>query len=147
MAANHAAAAAATTLTKKTVQVAAAATASIMSTTTSTTGVSIRPGLGVGLIDIGANLLDDMFQGRYHGKERHQPDLESVLEKAKREGVEAIICTAGSLTESQEALKVRAVLFAIGVNSPRPHSLVDVGSRLRSLTHEFEPFLNTSSMS
>jgi|AntAceMinimDraft_12_1070368.scaffolds.fasta_scaffold165916_1 hypothetical protein len=36
------------------------------------------------LIDIGANLLDGMFQGYYHGKQYHQPDLGEVLQRGWR---------------------------------------------------------------
>lgn len=42
-------------------------------------------------IDIGANLLDDVFQGRYHGgSQKHQPDLDAVLERASAAGVEKV---------------------------------------------------------
>ena len=33
------------------------------------------------LIDIGANLLDSMYQGVYNDKSYHQPDLEAVLDR------------------------------------------------------------------
>lgn len=32
-------------------------------------------------IDIGANLTDGMFQGDYHGKSYHDPDLADVLQR------------------------------------------------------------------
>lgn len=32
--------------------------------------------------DIGANLTDSMFQGEYHGKSYHAPDLDAVLQRA-----------------------------------------------------------------
>ena len=57
-------------------------------------------------IDIGANLLDDMFQGEYRGKKAHPPDLDDVLERAAAAGVERIIVTAGSLEESKAALEL-----------------------------------------
>ncbi|CAN0250466.1 unnamed protein product, partial [Ectocarpus sp. 12 AP-2014] len=42
-------------------------------------------------IDIGANLLDDVFQGRYHGgSQKHEPDLHAVLERASGAGVEKV---------------------------------------------------------
>lgn len=42
-------------------------------------------------IDIGANLLDDVFQGRYHGgSQKHEPDLDAVLERAEAAGVEKV---------------------------------------------------------
>lgn len=43
-------------------------------------------------IDIGANLLDPCFQGRYHGgSQKHEPDLESVIERASAAGVEKVM--------------------------------------------------------
>lgn len=42
-------------------------------------------------IDIGANLLDDCFQGRYNGgSQKHDPDLDAVLERASSAGVEKV---------------------------------------------------------
>lgn len=43
-------------------------------------------------IDIGANLLDDSFQGRYNGgSQKHEPDLDAVLDRAAAAGVEKVI--------------------------------------------------------
>jgi TatD DNase family protein len=33
-------------------------------------------------IDIGANLLDPMFLGQYNGKQKHECDLDALLERA-----------------------------------------------------------------
>jgi len=56
-------------------------------------------------IDIGANLLDPMFQGIYsEGKVYHQPDLDAVLRRAWEAGLEKIIITAGNLEEAKAAL-------------------------------------------
>lgn len=42
-------------------------------------------------IDIGANLLDPCFQGRYNGNsQKHEPDLDAVLERARTAGVEKV---------------------------------------------------------
>lgn len=54
--------------------------------------------------DIGANLLDKMYQGEYNGKQAHEPDLDRVLQRAWDSGVEKIIITAGTLQEAQDAL-------------------------------------------
>jgi TatD DNase family protein len=53
--------------------------------------------------DIGANLLDPMFQGVYQGKPRHLPDLEHVLQRARDAGVERVMCTAGTVEDSRSA--------------------------------------------
>lgn len=61
-------------------------------------------------VDIGANLFDERFtQGEYHGKIRHEPDLERVIQRAAAEtGVKHMILTAGTLEDSREAVeKVR----------------------------------------
>ncbi|CAM9663534.1 unnamed protein product [Ectocarpus sp. 12 AP-2014] len=75
-------------------------------------------------IDIGANLLDDVFQGRYHGgSQKHEPDLHAVLERASAAGVEKMIVTAGTLEESRQALaltKSHANLYStVGVHPTR----------------------------
>lgn len=62
-------------------------------------------GLGVPLVDIGANMLDPMFQGIYRDKERHPADLQAVLERALSAGVCKLMVTAGTLQESYDALK------------------------------------------
>ena len=51
-------------------------------------GPPLEPTAGApaGLIDIGANLLDTMFQGEYRGKQAHPPDLQAVLERAAASG-------------------------------------------------------------
>jgi TatD DNase family protein len=57
-------------------------------------------------IDIGSNLLDEMYQGNYHGADKsyHPPDLDAVLQRSWNAGVKKIIITAGSLTEAKAAL-------------------------------------------
>lgn len=57
-------------------------------------------------VDIGANLTDKMFQGEYHGKRYHAPDLHRVLQRAKKTGLEIIIVTAGTLEESEDAVRL-----------------------------------------
>lgn len=57
-------------------------------------------------IDIGANLTDPMFRGLYHGSKKHNDDLEAVLERSWKNGLDKIIITGGSLSESQSALEL-----------------------------------------
>lgn len=61
-------------------------------------------GQSVKYIDAGANLLDSMYQGTYHGKPRHEPDLDIVLQRAHEKGVQSIISLAGTVKESKELL-------------------------------------------
>jgi TatD DNase family protein len=71
--------------------------------------------LDVPMFDIGANLLDGMFDGVYNGKQVHEPDLPSVLARAAAVGVRDLIVTAGSLAESRRAL---ALVRALRGSSP-----------------------------
>ena len=57
-------------------------------------------------VDIGANLLDEMYQGSYRGKQRHDADLDLVLQRAWENNLDRIIITAGTLEESQKALEL-----------------------------------------
>lgn len=58
------------------------------------------------LVDIGANMLDPMFQGIYREKERHPADFSAVLARALSAGVSKLMVTAGTLQESRDALKL-----------------------------------------
>ncbi|PWN50645.1 hypothetical protein IE53DRAFT_395025 [Violaceomyces palustris] len=57
-------------------------------------------------IDIGVNLTDPVFRGKYHGKVVHQDDLDIVLKRARSAGVNGLIITGGSLDESIEAAQL-----------------------------------------
>lgn len=72
-------------------------------------------------IDIGANLLDPMYAGLYHGgaTPAHPPDLPAVLDRAWAAGLRRIIITAGNLEESVAAL-------ALARTHPRLHCTVGV---------------------
>lgn len=58
------------------------------------------------VIDIGANLTDSMYQGVYHGSQKHQPDLDKVLERSWKNNLSKIIITAGNVEESKKALEI-----------------------------------------
>ncbi|KAJ7275206.1 Mg-dependent DNase [Mycena haematopus] len=55
-------------------------------------------------IDIGVNLTDPVFRGNYHGKKKHDDDMNSMLERARKAGVKSMILTGTSLQESRDAL-------------------------------------------
>ncbi|PWN26913.1 hypothetical protein BDZ90DRAFT_221469 [Jaminaea rosea] len=57
-------------------------------------------------IDIGANLLDGMYRGKYQGKKYHEPDLDAVLSRARKANVVAQIVTSGSLSESRQSISL-----------------------------------------
>ncbi|KAI0307683.1 Mg-dependent DNase [Multifurca ochricompacta] len=50
------------------------------------------------------NLIDPVFRGQYHGHQKHDDDLNHMLERSKRAGVVSMIITGGSLRESKQAL-------------------------------------------
>ena len=66
---------------------------------------ALRLPAGGRLTDVGANLLDDQFaKGAYHGKIAHDPDVGAVIARARAAGVHRMVITAGSVSESKEAL-------------------------------------------
>lgn len=92
-------------------------------------------------IDIGANLLDPMYQGIYHGTQKHQADLDVVLKRSWDNNLSRIIITAGSLDESRQALvlaRTDSRLFTtIGVHPTRCNIFEESGdpdNYLKSMT-------------
>ena len=85
-------------------------------------------------VDIGANLLDDMYQGTYRGKPRHEADLDNVLQRAWDGGLERIVVTAGSLEESKRAVELArrdSRLFStVGVHPTRCNEFGDTEESL-----------------
>ncbi|KXX82533.1 Deoxyribonuclease Tat-D [Madurella mycetomatis] len=57
-------------------------------------------------IDIGINLADPIFRGRYHGKSRHPDDLKAVVGRAIEVGCTKLIVTGSSFKSSRDALKL-----------------------------------------
>lgn len=80
-------------------------------------------------IDIAANLTDGMFKGDYNGSHRHDSDLQSVLSRATSAGVFRTLVTAGTLSQSREALdlcKNNATLFStVGVHPTRAKEMLN----------------------
>jgi Tat protein secretion system quality control protein TatD with DNase activity len=54
-------------------------------------------------VEIGANLLDGMFRGRYHGKRAHGSDLTTVLDRAAAAGMSHLMITASNLKQARLA--------------------------------------------
>ncbi|CAK7228741.1 hypothetical protein SBRCBS47491_007009 [Sporothrix bragantina] len=57
-------------------------------------------------IDIGINLADPIFRGRYHRKQRHPDDLEGVVQRSRDVGCTKLIVTGSSFKSSRDALKL-----------------------------------------
>ena len=58
------------------------------------------------IIDIGANLTDDVFRGLYRGKQAHPSDVESVIGRARSIGMDKMIITAGTVEDAREAVQL-----------------------------------------
>ncbi|KAK4142769.1 deoxyribonuclease Tat-D [Dichotomopilus funicola] len=57
-------------------------------------------------IDIGINLADPIFRGRYRGKVAHPDDLEGVVARAVEVGCTKLIVTGSSMKSSRNALQL-----------------------------------------
>lgn len=58
------------------------------------------------LTDIGLNLTDDMFQGRYRDKSVHTADHDSVMARARAAGVVQAVLTGDDLDRSRHAVEM-----------------------------------------
>lgn len=58
------------------------------------------------ILDIGANLTDAMYEGVYNGSKKHEPDLMHVLKRSWQTGLQKVIITGGSLSESEKSLEL-----------------------------------------
>ena len=47
-----------------------------------------------------------MYQGEYHGSKKHEPDLDAVLDRAWKNGLDKMMITGGSLEDANKALKI-----------------------------------------
>ncbi|KAJ2825856.1 hypothetical protein IWW50_002657 [Coemansia erecta] len=85
-------------------------------------------GKAMKIIDIGANLTDPVFRGKYRGKQAHTDDMPHILERARASGIVGMMVTGGSLAESTEAVRLsreHAGLFATVGCHPTRTSEVD----------------------
>lgn len=57
-------------------------------------------------IDVGINLTDDQYQGVYHGRKCHPPDLDDVVARAKDAGVLKFLVTASDLEHAKASRKI-----------------------------------------
>lgn len=71
-------------------------------------------------IDIGINLLDDMFKGRYNGSQKHPSDFEQILERAKKFNVISMVITAGMEEETIEAAELARKLGVFSTAGTHP---------------------------
>jgi len=57
-------------------------------------------------VDIAVNLTDPQFTGTYHGRSKHASDLDLVVSRAKERGVERILITGTSLSETRTSIEL-----------------------------------------
>ncbi|KIH94346.1 TatD DNase family protein [Sporothrix brasiliensis 5110] len=69
-------------------------------------GVPPRPDYSPRYIDIGINLADPIFRGRYRGKQQHPDDLAGIVQRARDVGCSRLIVTGSSFKSSRDALKL-----------------------------------------
>ncbi|KAF2461527.1 deoxyribonuclease tatD [Lineolata rhizophorae] len=55
---------------------------------------------------IGINLSDPVFKGIYHGKQAHDDDFDSVVQRARDVGCEKMMVTGSDLKESEHAVRI-----------------------------------------
>lgn len=55
---------------------------------------------------IGINLADPIFRGRYHGSQKHPDDLEGVMKRAHEIGCAKFMVTGSDFTSAREALQL-----------------------------------------
>nr|GAT47833.1 deoxyribonuclease tatd [Mycena chlorophos] len=73
-------------------------------------------------IDVGVNLTDPVFRGKYRGKQRHEDDMDAMMQRAESAGVASQIITGTSLSESREAAELAkryGHYFTIGCHPTR----------------------------
>ena len=77
--------------------------------------LSIPSKVAVGpFCDIGLNLCDGMFQGKYNEKQRHEDDSVLVMERALSMGVKKFILTAGTVEDSRNTMTLVTELRPLG---------------------------------
>ncbi|GAB0135501.1 hypothetical protein EsDP_00003837 [Epichloe bromicola] len=68
--------------------------------------MATRPTYTPRYVDIGINLSDPIFRGRYHGHQKHPDDLAGVVDRAQQVGCTKLIITGSDFESSLDALKL-----------------------------------------
>ena len=66
---------------------------------------------------IGINLADPVFRGRYHGKQHHPNDFDGVLQRAKDVGCTKFMVTGSDFKSCREALELTTKYRKFGTSS------------------------------
>lgn len=101
-------------------------------------------------IDIGVNLTDDMYSGRYHGRKAHAADLDIVMERGQKAGVISQMVTVGHIKEIQPVLaltkKYEGLYSTAGVHPTRASKVgKDYLDELRSVLNKHAVSTSNSS--
>ncbi|GIJ82384.1 hypothetical protein Asppvi_000892 [Aspergillus pseudoviridinutans] len=57
-------------------------------------------------VDIGINLGDPVFRGKYHGRQVHENDLDDIIQRARDVGCTKFMVTGSDLVESRHAIQL-----------------------------------------
>ena len=58
------------------------------------------------IFDIAANMSDDRYEGKYYGKQVHEPDFDKCIERANMFGVKKFLFAAGFLDDASISLNL-----------------------------------------
>ncbi|KAK5997157.1 Deoxyribonuclease Tat-D [Cladobotryum mycophilum] len=90
-------------------------------------------------IDIGINLSDPIFRGKYHGTQRHPDDLQDVVDRAREVGCTKLIVTGSDFKSAHEGLELAkefpGTCFATAGIHPCSSSIFSVGGGKHHTEH------------
>jgi TatD DNase family protein len=92
-------------------------------------------------VEIGANLLDGQFRGKYHGKKAHGSDFELLLYRAEKLGMTHLMVTSSNLKDARRSLEMCRNFNAEAAK--RPGALMKLYTTVGvhpTRTKEFEAF-------
>jgi TatD DNase family protein len=93
------------------------------------------------LFDVAANLTDPSFEGVYHGKKKHESDLERVVERARAVGCDKFLVAAGNIGDFQrgKGLWREGMFLTAGVHPCRANEAAkDARAYMRLLEEEIQ---------
>ncbi|PHH79773.1 hypothetical protein CDD82_2181 [Ophiocordyceps australis] len=90
-------------------------------------------------IEIGINLADPIFRGKYHGTQKHPDDLKAVVGRALQVGCSKLIVTGSDLETARDALKLAqeypGTIFATAGIHPCSSSIFGSGATTNGDAH------------
>lgn len=107
---------------------------------------TMQPKASIRLFDIAANLADESFNGRYHGKHHHKNDVDVVIKRAQKYGVDKLLISSGYYKDclhSYEICKVHPGCYGtIGIHPCRANEILHdeaaYYAKMETLFHDFK---------